>query len=482
MMLLLVAIGLIFSNSGCTSKKADDSQLAIENADVEKIETEGFADGNSQTTDPSLDQALNETTVTTTATTEEVATTEAPPPTTVDAVAAPADAGATATTDASAAAPAEGAVAVEATPADGAPQGDVSSQATATTTESEITETPVVEAAADSGAAAEPSKPVEVAAKPKATGTLKKISESVPYQHKDGGFVNTVYVARPKEKLLDISMKIFGTDKTAELKQIAENSYLKSRGVKSGDKIYYVSPNRPDDSAKTMIYYEDIGMVPETYVTKKDENLKKVAKNLLKYDDAWKEVWTSNTIESKTTTKDGEILRYWKNDSAAVANNAPPAQQSGNANLIDASQAPQQQEAASLPPPPADAAANLPPPPDVAANTPPPPADLPAPPTDTAAASTQDAAGSMEPPPPPPPPPPVEDDAMVAKKKVNLDEAAENEGEEGSGMDDTMMSIGALGILVALLAVVIIRKKKQKAAAAAAAAAEMADNNMEVNA
>lgn len=294
----------------------------------------------------------------------------------------------------------------------------------------------------------------------------------MPYQHKDGGWVNTVYVARPKEKLVDISMKIFGTDKTADLKKIAENSFLKSRSIKAGDKIYYVSPNRPDDSTKTIIYYEDIGMVPETYVAKKDYNLRAVAKNLLNYDDAWKEVWTSNALQSKVTMKDGEILRYWKEPSTMSSMNsgatetvaaAAPAQPETTANLIDASQA--QQEMPQLPPPP-DASASLPPPPTEQ------PANL-----EQNMAAT--AAAEPMPEPPPPPPPPVDEDMAAApKQKVNLDEAAEME-DEGTGMDDTMMSMGALGILVALLAFIIIKKKKQKAAAMAAA--QMSDN-LEVNA
>ena len=37
-------------------------------------------------------------------------------------------------------------------------------------------------------------------------------------------------------------------------------------------------------TVKTITYYEDMGMVPETYVAKKGESLRKVSKKLLGYD------------------------------------------------------------------------------------------------------------------------------------------------------------------------------------------------------
>ena len=88
-------------------------------------------------------------------------------------------------------------------------------------------------------------------------------------------------LSNPEEKLKEISLKIYGADKTKEMKKI--NSFLAARSPKGGDKIYYVSPNRPTDSIKTLSFYEDTGMIAETYVAKKGDNLKKIAKNLLGY-------------------------------------------------------------------------------------------------------------------------------------------------------------------------------------------------------
>lgn len=472
---LLAAAGFIFANSGCTSKKAEDQQV-IENADAEKIEAESAdISGDAEATDLSLEADLGETTSTVSTETPPPATEEAPTAITLDDSSLDAEAKGTSTTDATALAPVpeEMAPAITAdaettsAPVEIAPMPE---DALATKDEpisefpSETVQPTPVDALAM--AAVDPGATSEVVTKPSG-GSLKKVATTPPYQGKDGGWINTVYVARPKESLSDISTKIYGVDKSKELKKIAENNYLKSRAAKAGDKIYYVSPNRPDDSTKTMLYYEDMGMVPETYVAKKGDNLRKISKELLGYDGAWKEIWTSNSVESKAALKDGETLRYWKVDNSAFASTGS-AQEGSSAKLIDASQAQAAMpESAQLPAPasmetptpPVDAAAELPPPPDAAMAAA--GMELPPPPTELA-------------PPPPPPPPPDEMAEAPIKKKINLDEAAAEETTEGLD-SDTMMSMGALGVLVALLAIVIIRKRKQKANAM-----EMVDGQMNI--
>lgn len=477
-LVLLLISGLVAFNSGCTSKESQSDEQAIENADVEKIETIDSVDApppataqatatpaapeNPAASDASLDAALNES-----------APAAATPP--ADPAAAP-------TADASVAAAPTVDTPAAPTDAPAVTESQLSPETNAIAevpgNSSEITETPIVDATPSEGVAATPvSKGSKKGATASAGGSaMKKVNGLTPYQAKAGGWVNTVYIARPKEKLADISQKIYGSDKTADLKAIADNSYLKSRAPKAGDKIYYVSPNRPDDSAKMLLYYEDMGLVPKTYVAKPGENLRKVSKNLLGYDNAWKEVWSSNAIESKTSLKDGEILRYWTNDSNEVMAAAPPSPPPQGAATV-ATQPPPATGQMAPPPPAPDAAATLPPPPaDANANLPPPPPDAAA--AAGATAATTPPPPSQEAPPPPPPPPAAEDTAAAApaggkKAKANLDEAAAEE-EEGSGglSTDTMMSMGALGVLVALLAFVIIRKRKQKA--------QM--NNLEMNA
>lgn len=443
-LLFLVAVsGLIFANNGCTSKKSDDGEQIVENADIEKIEADGMG---MPADDASLESALG----------------EMPTPSDSSADAAPTIDDSSLSLDTADMPPPE--VNAPDTPLPALEEVPPA----ITETPLPPTETTTVDTAALAASLGSSGSFVtETVAPPADTGgyssgittskpavtSIKKVSAATPYQGKDGAWINTVYIARPKEKLLDISMKIFGTDKTKELKKIAENRYLKSRAPKGGDKIYYTSPNRPDDSAKTMLYYEDMGMVPEIYVAKKGERLKNVSKELLGYDNAWKEVWASNGVESKTALKDGETLRYWKSADAAMA----AAPEAGTATLMDATQAPpptaQIEPPAALPPPPTDANANLPPPPD----------------PNAAATAGTDANAGLPPPPPAdlaPPPPPPPDTASAdeeAKPKINLDEAAAAEEATGELDSDTMMSMGALGVLVAMMAFVIIRKKKQRA-------------------
>ena len=73
----------------------------------------------------------------------------------------------------------------------------------------------------------------------------------------------------------------------------------------------------------------------------------------------------------------------------------------------------------------------------------------------------------MPPPPPPttdmaPPPPPPMDASMPTAKPKNIEEHT-GEGGIGGLDNDTMMSLGVVGILTALLAFVLIRRKKKKA-------------------
>lgn len=485
--LLLALFGLAFQTTSCKSKKAQDDTEIVENADVEKIEAEDSAlvamDNTANSVGPvddSLQAALGETSTTAATdpalTTTDVAVTEtAPTDAAAEIAAAP-------TLD-------------EQNLGTPAPMDSTTTAASEPTLESTggITETPIAESNTDAAmaqgitetpvlseppavTASETSTVTKTAsAKPSGGGSLKKISDTTPYQFGEG-WVNTVYISRPKEKLKDISQKIYGMDKTKELKKI--NSFLAARSPKGGDKIYYVSPNRPADSMKTISFYEDTGMIAETYVAQKGDNLKKVSKELLGYSDAYKEVWTTNPVESKTALVEGETLRYWKaNTSVAptttVAANTTSFPTGGGAQVIDsANQLPSQpiaQEMTPPPPPPTE----LPPPPpadmappadQLAQNTPPATTDLPPPPpppADTMSTGTTDAAAMT----PPPPPPPAEDlaAAPVEPKKKMVTPNMEEEEANSEGMNsDTTMMLGGVVVLCSLLAFALIRRNKKK--------------------
>lgn len=229
--------------------------------------------------------------------------------------------------------------------------------------------------------------------------SVKKIAEA-PYT-KNGVLVNTVYLGRSGDTLDSIATKI-GTTK-GEL--LTTNPNL-SRGVKVGDKVYYNSPKRPQDSEKMLTYYEDNGLAPQSYVAQAGDNIRTVSKSLLGDSGSWKEVWATNlSVESKGELPAGTELKYWPEGAAqapAVAATTTPE---------PAQETPQMPE-----PAPAPEAA-------VAANTTnPTPEDDFALPDDTATNGTA-AAGtvaSAELPPPPPAPPATPQKTVASNDEKDL--------------------------------------------------------------
>lgn len=499
--MIFATLGLVVQLSSCKAKKAQDDVDMIDNADVEKIEAEDSALATNTTADTgpvdeSLQAALGESSSPTsveadpslagsdTATMQSSSDTASAPAFDENSLggdaATPNELAATPTTQSDATLTTDPGLSLD-NPSD--------NTAMATTETPGITETPIIEepvsqapAYTDSSSSTVTEPPVKKSKKKSTFATetassdlspkpassaksLKKIAETTPYQMGDA-WINTVYIARPGEKLKEISNKIYGADKTKDLKKY--NAFLKARSAKGGDKIYYSSPNRPTDSTRMISYYEDTGMMADTYIAQPGDDLRKVAKNLLGYEDGWKEMWTTNNVVSKRKLEPGESLKYWKSASAVATMAGNP---SGTAQMIDSAQ---QLPGGNLPPPPPmpepqpQMANNTQPPPD--ANIPPPPpmpetqmpdtppqavaqADIPPPPPTEAMATTE--------PPPPPPPPDIDAAAPEApKKKVNPN--MEEQAAEVGGDSDTMMMMGGVVILCALLAFALIRRNKKK--------------------
>lgn len=288
---------------------------------------------------------------------------------------------------------------------------------------------------------------------------LKKI-ESAPFE-RDGVVLNTVYFARPGDTFSKVSKKIYGnTQKVKELRNV--NPDVMPR---VGDPIYYNSPSRPTDAAVMKTYYDDTGIQPKVYVANEGDDLKKISKNLLGFDGAWKEIWASNTIDSKSKMPAGTELKYYSDSELApaqMAQNTPPAPPEMGAPPADAGMPGPPDMGmpadAGMPPgpdmgmPPSDQMAEVPPPP--------PPTDM-LPPPD----SGMDAAAGMNAPPPPdmapppPPPPPPENNQMAQRPDM---------GTDGSD-NDVMMALGAAGGIAALLAVVMVMRKRRQQREMAAA-------------
>lgn len=299
--------------------------------------------------------------------------------------------------------------------------------------------------------------PAPVEAKPAAVVEYKKM-ETTPWVV-GGKMMNSVYFARPNDTLESVAEKIYG-DKTKVKELKKANKSVAKRNLRAGDKIYYNSPTRTEDSSQIITYYADKGLAPLTYTTKEGDNLRKVAKELLGFKDAWKEVWASNSFESNRKLDPGIEIKYWKEEVSApapttLAENNPvtppmPAK--------DVPPPPPPVAATPPPPPPPPADVPPPPPPNVASNDlpppPPPPADIPPPPP------PPDMANNELPPPPPPP--------HNATPAIGNNKPASTPSEGGphliAGMDEETlyMAIGGAVVLLAVAVFIVRRKNKQR--------------------
>ena len=129
-------------------------------------------------------------------------------------------------------------------------------------------------------------------------------------EYRGGRLINAVYIVRPQDSMESISDKIYGgTDKVGELN--TNNPHL-AKGIDPGDKVYYNSPNRPEDKSQIKFFYEDMGLEPQVYVTKENDNMRRLGSRLLGFADGWKEIWAINQdVDSKTILPGGLRLKYW---------------------------------------------------------------------------------------------------------------------------------------------------------------------------
>lgn len=294
----------------------------------------------------------------------------------------------------------------------------------------------------------------------KAMVPVKKVAE-FPF-FAGGQNLNTVYVAREGDTLASVSKKIYGADRAKDLKKANPNLPNK---LKVGDKVYYNSPNRPNDQEKMMTFYEDNGIPAQVYQTGPDESIRTISKKLLGHDRSWMEVWSTNpSVESKWILPEGTSLRYWPGDAMAVG--GPEAVKPvGDAEPVGADEP--------------EMATNLPP---VSEPAPPPSAEPePISPTDEAPGAEPGmgetlpsapvveeapAAAPIEPEPaapdialpPPPPPPPRAEETAVAEKKPSLVESILGGGKGSS--ENLLLVAGVLTLGLAGALIVIRRRRK----------------------
>ena len=168
--------------------------------------------------------------------------------------------------------------------------------------------------------------------------SLNKVLEFA--YNKSGFLVNAVYIARQGETLQSISQTIYGQDKSTDL--LAINSHLANRSVVVGDKIYYNSPNRPNDNKRIVFYYKDNGQTPLYYDLSEGENIRTIASQLLGHPNSWKEIWATNSdIQSKGASEGNFRIAYWTGASSpqvqeSVASQPAPQEPTPQENLAQA--------------------------------------------------------------------------------------------------------------------------------------------------
>ena len=150
--------------------------------------------------------------------------------------------------------------------------------------------------------------------------SLNKIM-TVPYG-KAGQIVNAVYIVRPNEDINLISEKIYGRNETDQLLEI--NTHLQNRSLVVGDKVYYNSPNRPNDNKRLLFYYEDNNLSPSYYNLSPGDNIRAVASQILGHPKSWKEIWATNpNLKSKSTVETNLNIVYWPQNIVSKVATAP---------------------------------------------------------------------------------------------------------------------------------------------------------------
>ena len=157
---------------------------------------------------------------------------------------------------------------------------------------------------------------------PKQFIPLKKIKAQT--YTKGNYLVNSVYIARDKDTIESVSQKIYNEDHQEALYTI--NPHFRNRTLKVGDKVYYSSPRRPQDSSGILTYYEDMGISSQIHMIAAGQNIRAVSQSLLGHKDSWKEIWATNPgILSKGTVTESMELKYWSADAAAAHQEEVPA-------------------------------------------------------------------------------------------------------------------------------------------------------------
>lgn len=301
-------------------------------------------------------------------------------------------------------------------------------------------------------------------AEPKAFVPVKKM-KAATYK-RAGANINRLYIVRQGDNMDSIAEKIYGNSSKAE-DLYSYNSHFRGKTVNVGDKIYYSSPNSPNDSSMKT-YYEDNNIAPQYYSSQDGDNIRKVAKKLLGHDRSWMEIYATNpNLDSKNTITGGLQLRYWPDGSAPApsmamnepAQTPPPAMEEPEEMPVEE---PMEEVAANEPEEMTE--------PDMEATD---VAQIEEPPAfedDMDEVTPPPAAGSVAPPPPPkpvapPPPPPAVRPNFNKPKPPRVAVDVGGGADNALGLDEdskTMAVLGFLMLLACAIVIVFIRRNRSK--------------------
>ncbi len=303
---------------------------------------------------------------------------------------------------------------------------------------------------------------------------VKKV-EAAAFQ-RGGDQLNRVYIVRPGESLSDISLKIFGSDRSEDIKRW--NPYFANSAPKVGDKVYYPSQTQPSDQ-QMLTYYEEQGMSPQVYISQEGDNIRTLAESWLGHSRSWMEVWATNpNVESKWALPAGVELKYWPtsvsapiagasvDSGMATADNTTPGGMGGESDSFDDDMGMDSPDdfsdsVADASPPPADPFDDAPSS-DIAMN-------------DSGSDASLSGSGSslnIPPPPPPPPPPPTaastpRDSFMPPPPPAAKRPTLGGSSPQGASADaqDPMVIFAAAGLAVlgALFLLILIKRRRNRA-------------------
>ncbi len=149
---------------------------------------------------------------------------------------------------------------------------------------------------------------------------VKKMKDD-PYLQ-NGILLNALYIVREGDTFDKIGEKIYGKGSFNNLAKV--NPFLRKK-LRVGEKVYYNSPNRPNDDSRMLFHYDDVGQVPQFRQVGYGENIRKISMELLGHPRSWMEIWATNPelVSKGVVDRDYKIKYFSKNNVQSMVQETP---------------------------------------------------------------------------------------------------------------------------------------------------------------